>query len=207
MDPRRSRRLILTAAVAGLILRLAFSFFYWSGKPLTHDEHEYLALAQSLSQGDGLRYPPGYDSGTAPQFGRAPGYPAFLVMIGGAGSTVDQSNPARIKLAQGLLGALSVLMIGGIALRAAGERAGVVAAALAAVYPPLVWISSYVLSESLFIPLALGCVMVLHAARVRADAERSPRGGGALTVAAGLLAGAAVLVRPGMLFFLPIAAL
>ena len=39
--------------------------------------------------------------------------------------------------------------------------------------------------------------MVLHAARLRADAERSPRGGGALTVAAGLLAGTAVLVRPG----------
>jgi 4-amino-4-deoxy-L-arabinose transferase-like glycosyltransferase len=56
-------------------------------------------------------------------------------------------------------------------------------------------------------PMALGCVMLLHAARQRADAERSARGGGALTIAAGLVAGAAILVRPGMIFFLPFAAL
>jgi len=206
MDQRRSRRLILAAVGAGLVLRLAFALLYWTGKPLTHDEREYLVLAQSLSEGRGLHYPADHAPGTSPQFGRAPGYPAFLAMIGST-SAEAPAAPAGIKIVQALLGALAVWMIGGIARRAAGERTGAVAAAIAACYPPLVWISSYVLSETLFIPLALGCVMVLHAARLRADAERSPRGGGALTVAAGLLAGAAVLVRPGMLFFLPIAAL
>jgi 4-amino-4-deoxy-L-arabinose transferase-like glycosyltransferase len=48
--------------------------------------------------------------------------------------------------------------------------------------------------------------MLLGAARVRADAEHSPRAGGAGTVAAGLLIGLAILVRPGMAFFLPIVA-
>jgi hypothetical protein len=63
-----------------------------------------------------------------------------------------------------------------------------------------------VFSEALYIPLALGCVLLLGAARGRADAERSVRAGGALVVAAGLVAGVAILVRPGMLFYLPIVA-
>jgi hypothetical protein len=229
MADRRSRRLIFAAAVAGLLLRLVFGLGYWTGKPLTHDEREYLVLAQSLRDGRGLHYPPDHATGTAPRFGRAPGYPAFLALIG-AGTHASHAEPdsgsspnpevpisaprqpvaaapARVKIVQAGLGALAVWMIGLIALRAAGPRAGVIAAAIAACYPPLVWIPAYVLSEALFIPMALGCVMLLHAGRVRADAERSARGGGALTVAAGLVAGAAVLVRPGMLLFLPIAAL
>jgi hypothetical protein len=54
--------------------------------------------------------------------------------------------------------------------------------------------------------LALASIMLLHGARVKAEAERSPRGGGALTVAAGLVTGAAILVRPGTLLFLPLVA-
>jgi hypothetical protein len=55
--------------------------------------------------------------------------------------------------------------------------------------------------------LALGSVLLLGAACARAQEEHSPRGGGAFVVAAGLLAGAAILVRPGMLLFLPLVAL
>lgn len=204
MDVLRARRLVLAAAVAGLVLRLAFGFLYWTGKPLTHDEREYLALAQSLREGRGLRYPPGHDTGTAQQFGRAPGYPAFLAAIG-AGTPADAS-PARVKIAQSVLGAVAVWMIGMLAWRAAGPRAAAIAAGLAAIYPPLVWISAYVFSEGLYIPLALGCVLLLGAARARAEAERAVRAGGALVVAAGLVAGVAILVRPGMLFYLPIVA-
>ena len=201
----RTQRLIVAAAAAGLVLRLVFGLLYWTDKPLTHDEHEYLALAQSLRDGRGLHYPPDHESGTAQQFGRAPGYPAFLAAIGAG--TGASSAPVRVKIVQAILGAIVVWMIGIIATRAAGDRAGPIAAGIAAVYPPLVWIPAYVFSESLFMPLALGSVMLLDAARQRADAERSPRGGGALTLAAGLVAGAAILVRPGMVFFLPIAAL
>jgi hypothetical protein len=204
MDASRARRLILAAAAAGLVLRLAFGFGYWTGKPLTHDEREYLALAQSLADGRGLRYPPDLDTGTTQQFGRAPGYPLFLAAIG-AGAPAD-ATPARVKVAQSALGALAVWMLGLIALACAGPRAGAIAAGLAAVYPPLVWIPSYVLSETLYMPLALGCVLLLGAARARADAERSPRGGGALAMAAGLVAGIAILVRPGMVLFLPVVA-
>lgn len=205
MDGAHSRRLILAAAVAALVLRLVFGLLYWTGKPLTHDEREYLALAQSLRDGRGLTYPADHEAGTGQQFSRAPGYPAFLAVVGFAGT--PSASPARVKIVQAALGALAVWMIGSIALNAAGPRAGAIAAWLAAVYAPLVWTPAYVFSESLYMPMALATVMLLHAGRLRADAERSARGGGAFTMAAGLMAGAAVLVRPGMLFVLPVVAL
>jgi hypothetical protein len=73
---------------------------------------------------------------------------------------------------------------------------------MAAVYPPLVWMSAYVLSETLYSFVALGSVFVLDRAMDRA---RTHRAGGAGAVVAGLLAGGATLVRPVMLFFLALA--
>jgi len=44
-----SSKLMLGAFVVALLLRLAFGLGYWVDKPLTHDEQEYLMLAQNLS--------------------------------------------------------------------------------------------------------------------------------------------------------------
>jgi 4-amino-4-deoxy-L-arabinose transferase-like glycosyltransferase len=205
-DPARARRFLVAAAVAGVLLRAAFGLAYWTGKPLTHDEREYLALARSVAAGQGFVYGEAHDTGTAQQFGRAPIYPLFLAAIG-AGSATYNASPARVKIAQALLGGLAVWLIGLIALRATGPRAGVAAAAMAAVYPPLVWIGAYVFSEALYTVLALATVLLLDRAMDRVDEARSARAGGALVLAAGLLAGVAVLTRPAMLFFLPFAVL
>jgi 4-amino-4-deoxy-L-arabinose transferase-like glycosyltransferase len=191
------RRHIALAAALGLALRLAFGLFYWVDKPMTHDEQEYLALAAALAQGRGFSYtqPP---AGTTAQFGRAPGYPAFLAAIG-AGTTTATSAPTRVKVAQAILGALAVCLIAGAAWYAAGPTAGIVAAWLAAGYPPLVWISSYVFSESLYTVLALSTALALQAAVDRGnESVRRP-------ALAGTLGGAAILVRPAMLFFVPLA--
>lgn len=196
-DSRRCRRQIAWAAVAAFALRAAFAFGYWVDRPMTHDEHEYLALAAALASGHGLTYlePP---KGTTAQFGRAPGYPAFLAAIG-AGTTDAGSAPDRVKLVQAILGSFAVVLIAIAAYRAGGPLAGVVAAWLAAIYPPLVWMPAYVLSETLYSVLALGTALALQAA---ADAPRRA----AHAAGAGVLCGAAVLVRPAMLFFLPLAA-
>ena len=198
---RRWRRQIVIAATVALALRLAFAFGYWVDKPMTHDEHEYLALAAALGTGRGLTYlePP---QGTAAQFGRAPGYPAFLAAIG-AGATRGSASPGRVKVAQAILGSVGVVLIAVSAWRAAGPLAAAVAAWVAAVYPPLVWIPAYVLSETLYSVLALATALVLQAA---ADRDPARRGGASHGLAAGLLCGAAVLVRPAMLFLLPLAA-
>jgi hypothetical protein len=196
-----ARRWILVAAAAGFALRAAFGLGYWVGKPLTHDEREYLSLAAGLSEGRGFAHDPQAAVGTGQQFGRAPGYPAFLALIG-AGSRGHESAPPRVKLVQSLIGAATVWLIGIIALGAAGPRAAVLAAILAAIYPPLVWIASYVFSETLYSAVALLAATILQQA-VAANAQ--PRRARLLSLSAGVLAGAAILIRPAMLFFLPLA--
>ena len=199
IDPMLARRLVIAAAATGLLLRLAFGLLYWIDKPLTHDEREYLALAQSVAAGRGFTYEQGRETGTTQQYGRAPAYPLFLALIG-AGNRTYESSPARVKAAQAVIGAAAVVLIGALAWRLAGPRAGAAAAWIAAVYPPLVWLCAYVLSEALFCALALATVLLLDRAVDRR--ERGARH----AVAAGVLCGIAILARPAMLFFLPLAA-
>jgi hypothetical protein len=196
------RRILLAACAAGFLLRLAFGVFYWNGKPLTHDEREYLSLAGNIAAGRGFVYDETFETGTGQQFGRAPGYPLFLAAIGA--SNEGDSTPLRVKIAQSLVGAAGIWLIGLIASRAAGMRAGAAAAAIAAVYPPLVTIPSYVLSETLYSTIALGAAMVLQSAAADRAGNGRPLVRGCV---AGLLTGAAALTRPAMLFFLPLAAL
>ena len=47
-------RAVHAAVAVGLLLRLAFGLGYWTGKPLTHDEREYLTLAANVAQGRGF---------------------------------------------------------------------------------------------------------------------------------------------------------
>jgi 4-amino-4-deoxy-L-arabinose transferase-like glycosyltransferase len=190
----------------GLALRVAFGLLYWINEPLTHDEREYLALARSVARGEGFQYPRDEPSpGTAQQFGRAPAYPAFLAAII-IPAPVNHA-PRRIKIAQALLGAASIWLIAAIAGRAAGPRAAGTAAAIAAVYPPLVWMPSYVLSETLFSTVALAAVFVLGfigSSHLPPRTSRlAPR---AALVGGAVLTGLGILTRPAMLFFLPFAA-
>ena len=204
-DPAVARRLILIVAVLGFALRLAFGLFYWVDKPLTHDEREYLALSQSLAAGDGFVYGSGHETGTAQQFGRAPLYPLFLAAIG-AGAHDYSSSPSRVKIAQALVGAIGVWIIGIIAIRTAGAAGGVAAALIAACYPPLVWIPAYVLSETLYSTVALSSILMLDAALDRVEVPGGRSAARRWSVASGIAAGLAVLIRPAMLFFLPLAA-
>ena len=202
----RARRLLIAAAAVGLVLRLAFGFLYWVDKPLTHDENEYLALARGVASGQGFVYDDAHESGTAQRFGRAPAYPLFLAALD-AGRPLPTATPARVKVAQSLVGALTVWLIGLIALHAAGPRAGVWAAGIAAAYPPLVSLPSYALSETLYSAVALATAFVLQQAadRARTAAGEGSRRAVGLAIAAGVLAGGAALIRPAMLLFLPLA--
>lgn len=201
IDPTRARRLILAAAVGGFVLRLAFGVLYWQHRPLTHDEREYLALSRSVASGKGFVYD-AEAAGTGQQFGRAPGYPFFLALVG-AGREDFDATPGRVKLAQSIVGAVGVWLIGLIAFRAAGPRAGIAAAVVASAYPPMVWICSYVFSEALYSTTALAAVVFLNLAIDRANGFR----GSGAAIAAGLAAGLGILIRPAMLVFLPVAAL
>ncbi|MFL6279761.1 MAG: glycosyltransferase family 39 protein [Vicinamibacterales bacterium] len=205
-DSIRARRLMAVAALVGLLLRLAFAFAYWIDKPLTHDEREYLALASSLSAGKGFTYDALPDSSDTARFGRAPGYPVFLAIVGSGVREVD-ATPSQVKIAQSIVGAIGVWLIGAIARRAGGPRAGLAAAFIAAVYPPLVWICAYVFSEALFSTAALSAVLLLNQAldRMSTPAPTGKKTASAWGVAAGIATGGAMLIRPAMAFFVPVA--
>jgi hypothetical protein len=199
----RARRWIGACALAGLALRAAFALLYWTGQPLTHDEREYLALARSLARGEGYRYPAEEpDPGTGQQFGRAPGYPAFLSTF--IVPVATDHVPRRVQVVQAALGAVGVWLIGVLAARAAGPRAGVAAAAIAAVYPPLVWMPAYALSEQLFSVVALTAALALQK---KGDTHSFSQKTVGVPVFGGALVGLGILIRPVMMFFLPLAAL
>jgi len=126
--------------------------------------------------------------------------------------------PTEVKVVQALLGCALIWLVGWWATRVAGPGAaavagrqlagrhpavaGVAAAFLAAVYPPLVWIGSYALSESLYAVLALLAALVIDRAMTPTTAVRSY----GLALAGGLLTGLAALARPAILLFLALVA-
>ena len=148
-----------------------------------NDPFDYDYHARSIAAGDG--YP---RAGFLLQGGstaiRGPGYPFVL---GGLYALTGDSVTAG-RLTGAALGALAVGLLYLIAGRIWGRRTGLIAAAMAAVFPPLVLLSRELLSESLFIPLMLAAVLaVLHFRR---------SGGSPWWAAlAGVLCGAAILTR------------
>jgi 4-amino-4-deoxy-L-arabinose transferase-like glycosyltransferase len=89
-----------------------------------------------------------------------------------------------------------VWLIASIAWRAAGPRAAVTAASIAAIYPPLVFIPAYALSETVYSTVALAAAWMLGR---RSTAIDRP------LVSAAVLTGLAILIRPAMIFFVPLA--
>ncbi|HKW01625.1 MAG TPA: hypothetical protein VJN96_17490 [Vicinamibacterales bacterium] len=193
-------RALAIAAAAGLLLRLAFGLGYWVQQPLTRDEQEYLSLARSLAAGGGFAYDAALLEQSRDQFDRAPGYPAFLALVGG-GRNVTSEVPASVKIAQSCVGAAGVLLVGWFAGQFASQRAAAIAAWIAACHPPLVAISSRAFSEALFWPMGLAAAAVLSVSVRPATARATMLAG-----AAGVLAAAAALVRPAMVVFIGLAA-
>jgi 4-amino-4-deoxy-L-arabinose transferase-like glycosyltransferase len=131
------------------------------------------------------------------------------------------------RLMEAALGAITVLLIWGLARRAFGAGVGTAAGAIAAVYPPLILVGSSLLSESLFIPLELAAVLAALQARqtlVRALGADGQTGGGragigrragtdrraalGLCLLAGALTGAAALARSnGIVIVIALAAM
>lgn len=185
---------LLALAVA---VRLVFAVGYWNDKPLTRDEREYLSLARGLTSGAGFVYDEEAYAGGIDPFGRAPAYPAWLALLG-AGREVVTDTPFNVKLAQSVFGAFGVWLIGLLACRLGGARAGLVALAAGALYPPLVWLPAFVFSEAVFWPLGLASVWLFDRAHLAESTAARTR----WAAAAGACAGLASLVRSVTIIFL-----
>ena len=173
-------------AVAGAVLLVAFGLrvAYVAVTPdyaIVHDARDCDVPAQSVARGEGFSE---RLTGKPTAF-RPPGY--VYLAGGGAYKLFNaQSEPDRIRVARRLgvvLGTLGVALIGVLALQLWGRTAALVAMALAALYVPSVLVATAIMSEQLFVVLMIAALVVAIAARGRWP----------LVVAAGLLAGLAVL--------------
>jgi 4-amino-4-deoxy-L-arabinose transferase-like glycosyltransferase len=188
------RRWLAPAAIVllALVLRVG-AVVADTGYAPGNDALEYDYLARSIAAGDG--YPQsGYLLQGGPTAIRGPGYPYLL----GAVYALSGDSLTAGRFTSAALGALSVLLLYLIAKRLWGRRIGLLAAALAAVFPPLVLVSRDLVSESLFISLELGALLCVLNFR---------RSGGALrwAAAAGALCGLAALTRnTGIALLLPL---
>ncbi len=118
------------------------------------DQNFYWRQGQDLADGFGFVYRNSFGERVATAV-HPPLYSAYL----GAVSFLGGTSHAWHRLASTLLGAAAVVAIGFAARRIAGNRAGIVAASLAAVYP-ILWVNdAMMLSESMY-ALTIALVLV-----------------------------------------------
>ncbi|MHB9078022.1 MAG: ArnT family glycosyltransferase [Pirellulaceae bacterium] len=156
------------------------------------DSHSYWYLGQQIAAGRPYEY-----GGPDFRVFRAPGYPLVLAGL----FTIAGDDPPVLwaRLIGAVLGTLTVggvIWLGSVLFDA---RTGLIAGALAAVYPGAVGMSIFVLAEGLFCLWMVG-QLVGWACAWRATDKRSEIGWAGV---AGVAAAGAVLTRPSWLLFTP----
>ncbi len=157
-------------------------FYHWTANDLA-DGHFYVEPFR-------LRF----DHKTLPSAGHPPLYPLLLSPISWLGGTGVMWHRAA-----GLVfGGLTIALMGLLGRRVNGDRLGLAAAAVCAVYPLMIVVDGALMSETAYTPLVVLVLLVAWSALER------PR----LTVFAGLgaLIGVAALVRSEALLLLPLLA-
>lgn len=182
-------------ALAALALRLFYALVVMRNvHPELGDGVEFHLLAGLLADGHGYIQPGAFlfqHGRVVPTAEKPILFPLYLsawTKLGLTGYTAQRAATAA-------LGAITVTLAGLLARRAAGERAGLVAAAIAAVYPMLVALDGSMRSEALYVPLVCGALLLSYRLLER------PR----LVEAAGLgvLIGLAALTRSEALLLVP----
>jgi 4-amino-4-deoxy-L-arabinose transferase-like glycosyltransferase len=181
-----STRRLLLLTLAGLAVRLLFLLLEPSTGPVA-DERTWTDWARIVSSER-----VGFSPFRTRMIFHPPLYPYFLAVPLSLFGTLEAA-----KWAQAIVSALLIPAVGRVGTIAFGARTGLVAAALAAFYPEIVWFSVHFWVENLFLVLLWWAFERL----LSAD-ETGSRGA---AVAGGVLWGLAILTRETGLYFLPVA--
>jgi hypothetical protein len=177
-------RKTIAVLLVALAARAALSLASGHTTPII-DMEEYLRLAQGLTDGRG------YAGQEGPTAFRPPLYPAFLALV----RIVWGDSVLAIRLAQGVLGALTCVLTVFLAGAVVGRERTHWAGLLVALYPTHVMYASYLHREVLFTFLLVGALALLA------------RRGSARSLAAGIVLGLAALTNSAALGTAPLAAL
>jgi 4-amino-4-deoxy-L-arabinose transferase-like glycosyltransferase len=191
---RAFRPAVAIAALVGLALRVAWG--QWVARPPQGlvDPVRYLGYGRAIADGHGFIEPwSGFPTAYYP-----PGYPWFLGIVTWVGTPFTDDLPLLVAMVQAALGAVTVVVGALVARRIAGPRSGIAAAVGLALYPNLIFHSGAVLGETLYITLFL-LFMLVALGRSWPDDLTNRR-----VLAAGVVLGIDVIVRPISLAVLPV---
>lgn len=168
---RNGGRIGLAALVAILLLGVGLrAGEAWNGRAPVYDAQGYASIAANLERGEGLSLGP---DATQPASNYSPGLPLFVAGVYAVTGGVHE-RAARLVLA--LLGTLSVLFAYLIGRRLSGPPAGLVGAALVAIYPAFLEYQGMFMSEPLAATLLSGAVLAMFWASGREEGRGSTGG-------------------------------
>jgi 4-amino-4-deoxy-L-arabinose transferase-like glycosyltransferase len=187
---------LVALSLLGLAGCLAYALAASPHEPLAGDALVYHYVASALVHGHG------FSNGGLTLHGpfrpTAEHPPLFSLLLAGFDELgLTSFNSQRAALC--LLGTAAVILTGLLGRRVAGPGVGLIAAAIAAVYPNLFMIDGMMLAESLYVPLIALVLLLAYRVIDRPSAGRSA----ALGVAIGL----AALTRSEALLLVPLLAL
>ena len=194
-----SRGFLVGLALIGLValgVRVAYILVAKSdgdacGQQVCGDAYYYSLQAEALAQGNGFERP--FTGGEAAD------HPPLTTLVATPAAMLAGENVLAQRLTMALVGTGAVMMIGLLGRQVAGDRAGLVAAGIAALYPNLWMNDGVVMSESL---TALGMATCLW---LTYRLIRSPS---VITAAAlGAAIGLSVLARAELALYLPLVVL
>lgn len=194
MSPRRFRQGLAGIAVAGGAVRVGAALWFDAHTRLQGDAVWYLGVARLIARGAGFVEPLQYDvlHRAVPTASHPPLYPLSLSLL----DVVGVHGTLAHRLWSAVLGVVTVVLVGLAGRRLAGERAGLVAAALTAASLLLVIEDVLLWSEGMY---AAGIALTVWAALRYCDAP-TVRRLAAVAVAATLC----LLVRAEAVLLLPI---
>ena len=181
-------------AAAGVALRALYLLTIGRKVDGIGDWHFYHWQANLLADGRGFIEPYKwmFDHHASPSAGHPPLYPAALSVVSWLGGESELSHRAL-----GLLVApVTIVLVGLLGRRAGGERVGLLAAGLCAVYPVMVMVDGALMSESLYGALIAAVLLAAYAVLDRPTAGRA--------LGLGALIGLAALTRSEALLFVPL---
>jgi 4-amino-4-deoxy-L-arabinose transferase-like glycosyltransferase len=170
-------------AALGLAARLVYVLVVMHDVPVGGDGLEFHILANQLAAGDGYIQPLIVSPAHVPTADKPPLYPLLLAVP----SLLGWKSIVAHRVVSCLMGAVLVAGAGLLGRRVGGERAGLLAAGIAALYPLLVVLDGAVRSESLYAALIAWLLLAAYRLVDRPSAWRA--------VAVGALIGLTVLVR------------
>jgi 4-amino-4-deoxy-L-arabinose transferase-like glycosyltransferase len=197
-DNRRFWRILLLIALVALAVRVSYVAFAKTNQPLRGDQLFYNAEANRMADGDLFIEP--FDPHPPPLIGQDPAadHPPLTVLVLTPVSWVTGHNLVAQRLTMAVLGTVAVVAIGLLARRLAGNRAGWIAAGIAAVYPNL-WVNDgLIMSETL--AALIVALSLLAAYRL----IREPKVTAALLL--GALCGLAAFTRAELVLLVPLLA-